>query len=471
MRWRVRFFGDSSASEIRAAWLVRTLAVFGLALLATTWRLWTPQLVFPQVPLFYWAAVMPAWCEWAGGAAIVLGLCGALAAPNRGRWQAVALAVFASSTSLLMLVDQERLQPWAYQFVLVALVLALADRGTANKTASQQGTFPICSATIRPMVPATKLGQFTAVLLAPFGLLRLLIVSFYFHSALSKFDYSFLHTLGQQFLAALAASLGASIEAACGSWLLVAAAIFPGGELLVALGLCFARTMTVALAGAVLLHVLLLVILGPWGLNHKPGVLIWNVYFIFQDLLLFWPAREPASAAPATAGRMRLRGAGARFASSVIVAAVLLPFLAPIAWFDMWPAWGLYASSAERVTLLVHRREVDRLPDRLRTFVSPADDPDEPWMTLRLDRWALDVLGAPIYPQSRYQLGVADAVIARYQLGHRARVIRSGLANRFTGERRQDVFSGLPQLSSGANEYIFNTHPRPTFARSGIEPH
>ena len=33
-----------------------------------------------------------------------------------------------------------------------------------------------------------------------FALLRLLIVSFYLHSAFTKFDYSFLHTLGQQFL-------------------------------------------------------------------------------------------------------------------------------------------------------------------------------------------------------------------------------------------------------------------------------
>ena len=118
----------------------------------------------------------------------------------------------------------------------------------------------------------------------------------------------------------------------------------------------------------------------------------------------------------------------------------------PTAWFDLWPSWGLYASSAERVTLLVHRREIDRLPDDLRRFVLPADDPLDAWMTLRLDRWALEALGAPIYPQSRYQLGVAEAVIARYQLGHRARVIRWGLANRFTGKRRQDVpiSSALP---------------------------
>ena len=42
-----------------------------------------------------------------------------------------------------------------------------------------------------------------------------------------------------------------------------------------------------------MLHGLLLVILGPWGLDHKPGVLLWNAYFIVQDvLLLAGPVRQ-----------------------------------------------------------------------------------------------------------------------------------------------------------------------------------
>ncbi|HEV3138790.1 MAG TPA: hypothetical protein VGZ26_12825 [Pirellulales bacterium] len=405
------------------------MSLFGLALIAATWPLWIPQQEFPQVPLVYGAGAAPAWFEWAGGSAILLGLCGALAAPNR-RLQAAALVPFALGTSLMMLVDQERVQPWAYQFVLVALVLALADPRTA------------------------------------IGLLRLLIVSFYFHSALSKLDVSFFHTLGQQFFTALAQSVGLAVGAGSEPWRLAVAAIFPAAELLVAIGLCFARTRSAALGAALLLHVLLLVILGPWGLNHKLGVLIWNAYFIVQNLLLFWPIQKSGGTIPAAGEPKSRPGAGSRFASRVVVAAGLLPFLAPTGWFDLWPAWGLYASSAERVTLLVHRREIGRLPNGLRRFASSSNDPDDAWMTVRLDRWALEALGAPIYPQNRYQLGVAEAVISRYRLGNRARVVRWGLANRFTGERRQDVFSGVPQLLSAGNEYIFNTRPRQRFVSS-----
>jgi len=137
-----------------------------------------------------------------------------------------------------------------------------------------------------------------------------------------------------------------------------------------------------------------------------------------------------------------------------------LPLLAPTAWFDLWPSWGLYASSAERVSLLVHRREWGRLPLELQACGESQNDPDDPWIPLRLDRWALAALDAPIYPQARSQLGVAEAVIGRYGLGHRARVVRSSLADRFSGERRHELLTGLPQLLAAQDEYWLNAHPR-----------
>jgi hypothetical protein len=321
----------------------------------------------------------------------------------------------------MILVDQQRLQPWAYQFILLALVLALAE-------------------------PRGGL-----------ALLRLLVVSFYFHSALTKLDYAFLHTLGQQFLNALAGTIGLSTEDWSASARLAGAAVFPVGEMLVAVGLLFAPTRTIGLAGAIALHVLLLVILGPLGLDHKPGVMVWNVYFIVQDLLLFWPARLPKAAADA----LEAPAAEASWsACALVVAAILLPFLEPFGWFDLWPSWGLYAASAERVVLEVHRRERDGWPEELRGYLEVSADPRDPWMRVRLDRWSLDMLGAPIYPQSRVQLGLAAGVTGRFGLGHRARVVRFDQAARFTGKRHYTVFRGLAQLESAGDEYFFNARER-----------
>jgi hypothetical protein len=373
------------------------------------------------VPLVWGLDGLGPWFEWFAAAMMLVGLAGAMLAPRR--LAPAALLAFAVGALLLVLVDQHRLQPWAYQFMLLAVVLALADAATAIR------------------------------------LLRLLIISFYFHSALTKFDYSFLHTLGQQFLNALAGTWGASLDGWSDRARLLAAGALPGGELLVALGLCFRTTRRVALAAAVLLHLVLLVILGPWGLDHQPGVLVWNFYFIVQDVLLFGISAAPRQSGESTDDAMLVESRRSRWLAVFVLVVALLPFLEPTAWFDMWPSWGLYASCAERVQLVVHRREAEQLPAEIQPFVEAMPD-DDNWLVVRLDRWSLDSLAAPIYPQSRFQIGVAEAVIARYGLLHQARVLRFDLADRFTGRREYTRFDGLAEVIGSAGEYYLNSRPR-----------
>ena len=421
MRWLPRLLGEVFQAERCRELLQRAVGLFGLLLVAVTWRLWIPQHVYPQVPLVRGLDGLGAWFEWLTAAMMVGGLAGAMLAPVR--IARTALLTFAVGTLLLVLLDQHRLQPWAYQFMLVAVVLALADAVTA------------------------------------IILLRLLVISFYFHSALTKLDYSFLHTLGQQFLTALVGIFGASLDGWSESARLLAAGALPGAELLIALGLCWRPTRGVALVAAVLLHAVLLVILGPWGLDHKPGVLVWNVYFIVQDVLLFWLSAVPSRGDPADMVATG-KSPSSRPLSALIGAVVLLPFLAPTTWFDMWPSWGLYASCAERVQLLIHRREAEQLPGELQPFLEPTPGDEDSWLVVRLDRWSLESLWAPVYPQNRYQLGVAEAVIARYGLLHRVRVFRFDLADRFTGEREYTRFNGLAEVIGSAGEYYLNSRPR-----------
>ncbi len=413
------FAVDLRLSPRRAELLRRTVGLFGFLLVAVTWPLWTPQTVFPQVPLFRAALHVSNMAQWGAAGAMLAGLFGMLVLPA-GRLARAALLLFAAGTASLVVMDQQRLQPWAYQFVLLAVVLAIA---------------PARSALV---------------------LVRVFIVGFYFESAITKLDYSFLHTLGQQFLQTLVGFVGVSIEAWPLAVRLAAAAVFPLGELLVALGLWFTGTRRIALYGAIGLHVLLLVILGPWGLDHKPGVLAWNAFFIVQDVLLFWTPRRATANATGSIGARRAPSP----AVALVAAAVLLPLLEPWGWFDMWPSWGLYASSAERVVLQIHRQGRHELPDSLERYLEAPEDPAEPWLTLRLDRWSLGALGAPIYPQNRVQLGIAQAVVGGGGWAQRARTIRLSRADRWTGERTSTIIQGAAQWNAVGGEYFFNTLPR-----------
>ena len=96
----------------RLVWLRKTMAGFGLLLLAITWRLWTPQTEFPQIPFFSWLVDIPGFVDWVALLGTSIGLIAMLF--TSGRMAKPAIGLFLISIAPLVLLNQHRLQPWAY---------------------------------------------------------------------------------------------------------------------------------------------------------------------------------------------------------------------------------------------------------------------------------------------------------------------------------------------------------------------
>ncbi len=426
------------------------LALFSLVLLITTWQLWVPQTLFPQVPLFSWILILPAWLDWLTfltmvvSAVCILGIViFSILLQIRGRelwyiFQQVCGGLFFTAFLISILFDQHRIQPWAYQFAISFLLLLF-------------------------LKPQRAISVF-----------RLFVISIYFFSALSKCDASFVQTLGRHLVDGLFTGMGLSTAYWSEQSLTWIAASFPVAELLVALGLFIPRTRRWALWAAVLMHVCLIIAVGPWGLNHHQGVIIWNIYFIVQDLMIFGPwferTRFQESSTSDTGWSLSLTAVSGSERGVLLVAwfAMSAPFLEPMGYFDHWPAWGLYSSHHDRVTLLVDARDKSSLPPSLQPFVD-SPQPLSRWSRVRLDRWSLAELGVPIYPQARFQCGVALAVGRVLEHGMRekkqqqpqVKLLYEGAANRFTGKRKMNEYSGLKQIEQFAEHFRFNALPRP----------
>ncbi len=150
-----------SAQERRALALYRAaLGSAHLLMLGLSWPLWVGAGTFPRVPFtpgFPSPSGPPGWAVFAA----LLAAVAAAAAGWRWRgatWGAIGLLVF------LVAGDQNRLQPWVYQYLLCGLAIA---------------TTP-----------------------APWGLrlARLFAIALYAHSGLSKLDATFAAELGRTFL-------------------------------------------------------------------------------------------------------------------------------------------------------------------------------------------------------------------------------------------------------------------------------
>lgn len=411
--------------------LFRLLALGYLMLVAVTWPLWIPQTVFPQVPLISMAAQIPSSVEWSLLIALLAALGGMLLIGKQKycRWAALLTAI---CTIGLVCLDQHRLQPWVWQFLILSLVLAAADASTARTV------------------------------------WRWLVIGIYAWSGWSKLDQGFYFQHGPFLLEGLFKSLG--LINVFRFWpetiRFAAAGMIPLFELLIAAGLCWPRTRRLAVYAAALMHVGLLLALGPFGHSHQPGVLVWNVFFLSQNWMLFCGVNQSGKVidGPLMVGAMptdrtaRIRNSLARL---VVIAALIWPVLEPFGLCDHWPAWAVYAARPERVTVYLAEEEVEKLPANLKQYVGSQMVFDEwyEWHPFRIDRWSLDEVYVPLYPQDRFQVGVALGLVRRLQL-QKIRIIIEGPAYWWIGKRSVREYVGPESIEKLADSFRFGARPR-----------
>ena len=406
----------------QVVWLRKAMAGFGLLLLANTWRLWTPQTEFPQIPFFSLLVDVPGVVDWIALLGTSIGLIAMFFTSCRMAKPAIGL--FLISIIPLVLLNQHRLQPWVYLLIVTSSLLLYLP----NKTCLTW--------------------------------LRRIVISIYLYSAISKFDYQFVFTVGDQMLDVLTGFVGLAPDG-LPQWAQVSLVLcLPLTELLIGVLLLFPKTARPAGWLAIGLHASLLLVLGPLGLNHQPGVLVWNGWFIAQAWLLFTTRTSQASDSvdpniqiPESQSRpVELVWLGRLLATFVI----LFPLTCVISpWFELpikadhWIAWEVYAPRSSRA------RTQSPMP-------ATAAQQWPPPMFQTPNQWSLDQLGVPVYPQDRFQFGCCQALFDQQggTNGRTPAVIVSGTAHRWTGEREQTRINGPVDAQTYRTRLWFNTRPR-----------
>ena len=424
---------NSSASESLESFQKITLrryatavGLFALLLIASTWKLWIPGDTFPQIPLFGWGCHVPKWVDYYLLTGMLIALCGVVATGWFRNWQQghrYCWVLFALCMVGAMILNQHRIQTWAYQFFIVAVLYAV-------------------------MKPQQKLFW-----------LKWFAISIYFYSAISKLDFSFIHQQGGWLVDGLTSSIGLSSKHWSPEKIQRVALLLPLSELLVAILLCIKPLGKWRLLPAVAMHLLLLLTFSPWGHIQNNGVLLWNCFFIAQVVILFG-AKEPQPfvVPPTSTGNTLMHQGGVIF----ILLAMTFPLLERTGYYDTWTSWSVYAGHPEQVVIEIDSTTLEKLPDetRFRFYGRGSLNLIAGYSRIRIDRWALRSVGAPIYPESRFRVGVALFLAERYHLKGNIRLRYRSTADRFTGKRSEQIYHGMTEIKAFANEFILNTEPR-----------
>jgi hypothetical protein len=388
----------------------------GLLLFGVTWKLWTPQSQFPQIPFFEFLCETPRLADWMGSVVVAVALIGLLFVTDKS-WTNRLLSVFAIASIGLVLLNQHRLQPWTYQFIVFAIIMA---------TCSQRRAF---------------------------RLMRWITVSIYCYSAFSKFDYQFVHTQGQGFLTTLAGFTGQDLAAWDATTLKGLVLLLPTGELLAGVALLLPATRRWGLVAIVLMHIALVLILGPWGLDHQPGVLTWNLYLIGNAVFLFGGDAIRGTGDSATWPRLPF---GWSEIVGILVAAIVLvfPLTVSIDICDHWPGWEVYAPRSSRASLTI-LAEDPAIPQNLQPFLESQGMQAE----FSPMKWSLATLGVPIYPEDRFQFGVIAALVEKSEL--RWFEIELGrISNRLQGQRKIEKSNRKTDIPMWRDRFWLNTKAR-----------
>ncbi len=410
---------SSDEGNARFALFQRFWATMALVLFGVTSRLWwspgeLPQL--PQIPVFEGLCSAPMQLD-----SILLILIGSgLSIVALTRFSVVGLWTFAIAASFSVLLNQHRLQPWVYQFIVYAIVMATFPKRDARKWMSW------------------------------------IAISIYVYSAISKFDYQFVETLGTDLLQTLAGFGGLDAtklpQGLVGGLILV----FPTFELFAAIGLIFYPTRRAGAVAIIGMHVMLLLILGPWGLRHHSGVLIWNLFLLGQAFFFWISIRwDQTKSQPSN---QRVVPIAERLAMALVAFVVVYPLTVHVSICDHWLAWEVYAPRTSRAKLEISPSDIEKLPKALQPFLS-VEAAYDGFQALDLNRWSLATTGSPIYPEDRFQFGVAVDVVRQCNLKS-FRIAIAGESNRWTGARAWQIVSRQDELDRLADYFRLNTRSR-----------
>ncbi len=361
-------------SESRAVLAIKCLAAFEVILIIATLPLWWGTMAFPQVPL---VVELPPVIDQLATVCLIMACTVIVSLPVRDHSQLLTSAKVAALVCSVILVssNQHRLQSWHWLTMLnLAWLITLAQKELLTAMRHTVAAVYVCSALSRiTLVPEQ-------------GISGIIVRQLLELAGQSGWDWE-----------------PSQIAKLCHLMTL--------GEFLTGLLLIFPRTQRWGCVGAILLHCSLLLALGPMGLNHHAGVLLWNLCFLCLVPILFPLHRTVQVHDHSFSPRQKM----------VLAIIWLFPLSGLIGIADNWPSWQLYSSRPETWILSVHEADRQLLPESVQSFIAePA--PLSEWCAIKLDRWSLEQTKSPMYPEDRFQRAVIQSLLEKFPKTIRFRI-------------------------------------------------
>lgn len=336
--------------------------------LLLTYKLWLTNRYYPLSPVFDWLPGLDTPTDYILFIG-TLGIAALIPFLRLYRPASLSLIVFLLFNCLF---DQSRMQPWLYNYLLLFAALAFLS-GTDNAKDKESAVLNAC---------------------------RLLIACIYIWGGLHKLNASFMQEVMPVLVQPVADRLAIDpriFASGCGFFV----ALMETG---LGLGLLITRLRQAAIIVAVILHIAILALIGPFLFNINSSVWSWNAAMIAFVIILFW--------------RTEGLGVATIFASRrqpvfiiIVVLAGVMPLFNLFNMWDYYLSWSLYSGKTCRAMIYVSDNVKAGLPDDMRRYIWQQRDDN----FINVFNWSMAELNVPPYPERRIHINIARQLCARAQ--------------------------------------------------------
>jgi hypothetical protein len=237
---------NTAGHSTAASWVMRLVCFSWLMAKLIGWKVWIKDRQFPLVPVADWLN----WPSLMHYILFVLSLALIVSLVFKPSNKTILITLLCSEI-LSCLADQNRWQPWQYQYLFTVAAFIINFKNTKNCIA--------CTAFI--------------------------MASTYFYSGIGKFNEGYLVMVWDNiFLKSIFKLPEAAYRQNNLHYLGYATAL---AEVLFAIGLFFARTKNIAAWGMIGMHLFILYALGPLGIHYNTVIWPWNILMILLLFIVF----------------------------------------------------------------------------------------------------------------------------------------------------------------------------------------
>jgi hypothetical protein len=344
--------------------LTRLTCFFWLIAKMISYKVWLADRLFPLVPPFNFLEA-PSAIHTILFSLSLLTLAVLLVLPTNKILLASIIVIEILSCSL----DQNRWQPWEYQYIIIMLILIINYKNKKNAV----------------------------------SIISFLLISVYFYSGISKLNPEFSLYIRHLILHANIFHESTSMAF---EWLAFHLGYLLGSiEILLSIGLVFRQSRKIAASFLIVMHLLILAAFGPFGLNYDKIIWPWNIAMIGILYLLF------IHNSPVTLFSKSIKQGWNKL---ILVLFGILPALNFIGYWDFYLSSSLFSSRTPDMFICINYEGSGK---ELQPFFSKEKYQfrcDSNSHLLNISAWSFQEMQVPVYPEFRIYQSIKKQLTERY---------------------------------------------------------